>query len=105
MVIFVTDKVKLNFKPEPETWQRHPYVLTWYAEHDGQKAHGWDNDYLTDRKIKEMQEFLDDNNIQHSKFMMKDNYAGYGPNKYTHAGFRFLTEADATMFWLRFQGE
>jgi hypothetical protein len=98
--------LKLKFKPDVETWQRHPYIVSWCDEtvdHDGEIELRYVG--LTQKHEQAMAEFLSDYNIGFSKYMVKEAYKGYGPYSYVHCGFRFLTEEDATIFWLRFQGE
>jgi hypothetical protein len=96
--------LKLEFQAEAEAWQRYAYIVSWQREGDT-------TDYLsypiprTEERLLEMEEFMANSKIYYSKYMMKAPYGGTGMYKYIHAGFRFLTEEDAMMFVLRFQGE
>jgi hypothetical protein len=90
----------LEYKPEPDTWHRHPFVVSWAKSnfHNLQ-------DFITPAMIIEMSGFLTECNVPYSSYMMKEEYSGTGLYKFRHAGYRFLTENDAMLFWLRFKGE
>jgi hypothetical protein len=55
--------------------------------------------------VGEMAAWLRRSNIDHAQLMLNDYWTEQwrSPHKII-SGFRFLTEAEATMFWLHYQG-
>lgn len=96
--------LKLEFKAEADTWQRYAYIVSWQRDGDTTDHFAIPNPQIEER-LREMELFMADSKLLHSKYVIRAPYGGVGTYKYIHAGFRFLTEEDAMMFVLRFQGE
>lgn len=92
--------LKLKYEYESSSWHRYPHLVSW--REDGSKRKDSDPD---DNQVGEMAAWLRHTNIDHARLMLDEyNIHTYRLPSKVISGFRFLSEAEATMFWLQYHG-
>jgi hypothetical protein len=92
--------LKLKYEYESNSWHRYPHLVSWRDADSKNK----DSDPTNDL-VGEMAAWLRRSSIDHAQLMLNEYWTEQWrtPHKII-SGFRFLTEAEATMFWLQYQG-